>query len=152
MNIGFTGTQKGMTDNQKYHVARLLFDLKGTEFHHGDCVGADAQAHEIALKTGYYIIIHPPVNPDKRAFCETGSTLPEKEYLERNKDIVDTTDVLIATPKTETDELRSGTWSTIRYAKKKGKKVYIIRPQEKMPEPVFKSEKEIDILLETDKE
>ena len=148
MNVGFTGTQIGMTENQKYHVAMLLLSLKGDEFHHGSCRGADTDAHRIAVCLGYEIIIHPPINPKKRSYFDIGEVLPEKEYLERNHDIVDATDVLIATPKTEREELRSGTWATVRYARKKGKVVHIIKPNEKMPPPIFKSDAEVLALLE----
>ena len=53
-------------------------------------------------------------------------TLPPKDYLDRNHDIVDQTDLLIATPKENTEVLRSGTWATIRYAKKINKPTWII--------------------------
>jgi hypothetical protein len=150
MKIGFSGSRIGLTDSQKYHFSQLLLDLKGNEFHHGDAVGADADAHRIALNMGYAIVIHPPKNPSKRAFCKIGDILPEKDYLDRNKDIVDATDVLIATPKENTEQLRSGTWSTVRYARKKGKKVYIIKPDEPMPPPIFKSDEEVKALLDSD--
>jgi hypothetical protein len=51
-----------------------------------------------------------------------------KHPLERNHDIVDQTDFMIAAPFTESEVLRSGTWSTIRYARKQGKEVYIFTP------------------------
>ena len=38
-------------------------------------------------------------------------------------------DFLIGMPKSEFEELRSGTWATIRYAKKIGIKVMIIFPK-----------------------
>lgn len=45
----------------------------------------------------------------------------------RNHDIVDATEWLIATPK-KFEEIRSGTWATVRYAKKVKKPVTIIWP------------------------
>jgi len=48
--------------------------------------------------------------------------------LVRNRDIVDATDMLIAAPATRKEVLRSGTWATIRYAKKMKKWIYIIYP------------------------
>ena len=50
----------------------------------------------------------------------------EKRYLERNRDIVDACDILIACPRTLKEELRSGTWATVRYARKVGKPVAIL--------------------------
>lgn len=128
MIVGFTGTQNGMTALQKVKVKYLLIDLKATVLHHGDCVGADTDAHSIAKELNIKIHLHPPINPSKRSFCKADNSEQEKEYLERNHDIVDCSDVLIAIPKGFQEELRSGTWATIRYAKKTGKEVYIILP------------------------
>ena len=50
-SVGFTGTQIGMSPLQKKTFTKLikflLADNKITSFHHGDCVGADADAHNI---------------------------------------------------------------------------------------------------------
>lgn len=129
MKIGFTGTQKGMTVPQLEKLYSILDRFrKGTQFHHGDCIGADCQAGGTANSLGYLIIIHPPNVDTKRAFCYSDETLPPKPYLDRNKDIVDATDFLIASPGEKEEQLRSGTWSTVRYARKKNKRVMIIFP------------------------
>jgi len=125
--IGFTGTRRGMTQKQKDELYNFLCQYKGGVFHHGDCVGADLEAHSIASKLGFKIVIHPPRNPEKRAFCE-GVVLEGKNYLERNRDIVEACDILVAVPKENQEVLRSGTWASIRYAKKVGKLVKIIYP------------------------
>jgi hypothetical protein len=128
-SIGFTGTQLGMTDAQKASLRRLL-DGGGGELHHGDCIGADAEAHDIADECGYAIIIHPPSNHSKRAWREVPRHMmrPEKPYLDRNRDIVHATTSLIAAPAEPEEQARSGTWSTIRFAKKQGKLVFVILP------------------------
>ena len=46
MIVGFTGTQSGMTDKQKKELKTLLLAV-ATELHHGDCIGADREAHDI---------------------------------------------------------------------------------------------------------
>ena len=51
-----------------------------------------------------------------------------RPYLSRNKDIVRETDMLIATPAEAEEQRRSGTWSTIRFARKLGKPVFVIWP------------------------
>lgn len=126
---GFTGTQSGMTSKQKNVFETLLALNNVAMFHHGDCVGADAEAHSIVLKHSVEVIIHPPINESKRAFCK-GATLvlSAKEYLDRNHDIVNASSVLFATPKEDKEKIRSGTWATIRYAAKHGKKLFIILP------------------------
>lgn len=125
MKIGFTGTQRGMTPAQQYEVAHLL--TSEDEFHHGDCVGADEQAHGLALILNIPIVRHLPWDEKKRAFCEGGEEVKPKPYLLRNHDIVDATDMLIATP-AGPETVRSGTWSTIRYASKVGKPVLVVMP------------------------
>ena len=126
-SVGFTGTQIGMSDNQKFHLRTIL--IGATEFHHGDCIGADEEADAIARDLGIRIVIHPPLDPKKRAFCyQPGDTIRrERPYLVRNRHIVHDTDELVAAPKdANNEELRSGTWSTIREARRTGKKVTIL--------------------------
>jgi hypothetical protein len=134
MRIGFTGTQVGMNDLQKKALYDALRNFcKDTsfehQFHHGDCIGADAEAHEIVDKLGISIIIHPPTNPLKRAWCGNfmSRRCVPRGYLDRNHEIVDMTDVLIVAPKSDVEELRSGTWATYRYAKKEGKLIVMLR-------------------------
>lgn len=131
--IGFTGSQNGLREDQRYVLIRTLRYLEFSEFHHGDCIGADDDAHtffhlvnEIHNKNVKFVI-HPPDNPSKRAFREGDLILPAKPYLERNKDIVDASDLLIACPSGD-EVIRSGTWSTVRYARKMNKTIFVIMP------------------------
>lgn len=130
--IGFTGTQTGMSSPQYDTLMSYLsfYKTEGAEiFHHGDCIGADMQAHRIAENMGYEIIIHPPSNPLKQANCISKTILPPLPYKVRNRAIVDACDILIATPRGyEASWPYSGTWSTVRYAKNVGKPVVIIFP------------------------
>lgn len=131
-HIGFTGTQEIPASYQIQMLAEKLEELadgrdKGTYFlHHGDCIGADSIAHSLASSAGYEIIVHPPINPVKRAFCKGYHLqMPPRGYLDRNRDIVDASECLLAVPKGY-EEVRSGTWSTVRYAKKVGKPVHLL--------------------------
>lgn len=129
MKVGFTGTSKGMTDNQILMVAKYLQAFKiGSEFHHGDCIGADSEAHDIARLLKYRIISHPPINSIKRAFKDADVVLEPKKYMVRNQDIAKVCNILIATPESADEVLRSGTWSTVRKARKLNKEVIIIAP------------------------
>lgn len=130
MVIGFTGTSNGMTPNQKQRVSDLLQEFKPSLVRHGDCVGADTEFHQIACSLNIKTCIHPPDNDSKRAFSQSNSILPVKPYLDRNKDIVDMSDMLIATPESVKEVIRSGTWSTVRYAKRVGREVIICNPDE----------------------
>lgn len=125
--VGFTGTQRGMSAPQR-DALRNYLQAEIATFHHGDCIGADSQAHDIASRIGCRIVGHPPSNPSKRAGRICHELRSEKPYLDRNKDIVLETTALIAAPGEMEEQLRSGTWSTVRFAKKCGKPVIIIFP------------------------
>lgn len=128
--FGFTGTQTGLTAQQLALLGRGFENKTGGELHHGDCIGADAQCHVIAVRCGLTVVIHPPLVESKRAFCTIGDpqVLPPKDYLERNHDIVDACEFLIAAPGEMGMQQRSGTWATIRYAVKKKRKHVILYP------------------------
>lgn len=135
MILGFTGTSAGMSAYQRLALLKILEQGDVGEFHHGDCVGADAEAHDIADSMDISIVIHPPTDTRHRAYKTPKGDdwgdmmwLPPKPYLERNHDIVDACDKLIAAPKEDTEQLRSGTWATVRYARKVGKPVVILLP------------------------
>ncbi len=127
MKIGFTGTREGMSERQRIDFTRLIQGLLPSEFYHGDCIGADAEAHNIVKNvTRSNIHIHPPNDGSKRACLIGDFNYPPKPYLERNKDIVKACDLLIACPKGRYEENRSGTWSTVRYARKINKPMIIL--------------------------
>jgi hypothetical protein len=128
MKIGMTGTRNDITEMAQKTLINFLNNNKINEVHHGDCVGADNTFHNICLAFNIKIIIHPPDDNKMRSFCKSDTILPTKKYIKRNHDIVDVSDMLIAFPPTKEELLRSGTWSTIRYAKKKNKKIFIIFP------------------------
>lgn len=128
MKIGFTGTQKGLTIPQFIQLMRLIKQLEVNELHHGDCIGADAEAHSIAGDFNIPVVLHPPLENAKRAWCQGAKFVHEpRHYLSRNRHIVLWTDALIATPK-GMETLRSGTWSTVRYARSKERKIWVIMP------------------------
>ncbi len=116
MIVGFTGTQLGMSQKQRDALRKLLTRLGPRELHHGDCIGADAEANEIAIDLGIRTIGHPPKNPKKRAYCECNMWYAPKEYIQRNHLMVDMCDHIIVAPKSDTQIIRSGTWATYRYA------------------------------------
>jgi hypothetical protein len=78
----------------------------------------------------YSIVLHSPTNPTKRAWRQAPDHMrrPTKPYLDRNKYIVRDIVSLIATPAEAEEQLRSGIWSTVRFARKQGKPVVLILP------------------------
>ena len=120
-----------MNEKQCFAVVNYFHDYRPDEFHHGDCIGADRQAHDLMRVTFPFTCVihgHPPINDRKRAFCKCDMWYEAKDYIPRNHAIVDATDRLLAVTRTYDEEQRSGTWATIRYAIKVGKPVFIIRP------------------------
>lgn len=134
MKVGFTGTQTGLSDPQIGLIVEVLAALEElTKMHHGDCIGADAQFYTIVrtLRPDVTIIGHLPEDESKRAYCDNDVDLTPRPYLERNKKIVEEADVMIACPKEQQEILRSGTWATIRHARKTGVPLVTIYPDGK---------------------
>lgn len=132
MRVGFSGTQEGMTETQVRIVSFRLSQHgnEGCEFHHGLCIGADEQAHRLALKWGYRVHGHPPAWAGKMANLpptDFAMLYPALSYLDRNKRIVEDCDLLIAAPNGP-EIVRSGTWSTIRHARKLRRPVMLVMP------------------------
>jgi hypothetical protein len=142
VDIGFTGSRWGMGEVREPVVSYIVEKLNPNKANHGMCAGADTEFHHIVRKVndGTWIKGFPPTEQGKFYVLSDCDELQEaKDYLDRDRDIVDESDVMIATPETEQEKQRSGTWYTIRYAKKviksgKGrcKKLYIVKPDGKV--------------------
>lgn len=133
LSIGITGTRRGLINPQRAGLVGLIRESAMSEFHHGDCIGVDAEAHDLVrqLQPDVHIIVHPPMNPKNRAFKQ-GLILPEKDYFIRNIDIIKSCDILLACPKMLSEEQRSGTWHAIRYAAKIKRRTIIVWPTGKI--------------------
>jgi hypothetical protein len=140
MILGFTGSRRGMTQEQREHLLRSLKrSYAFEEIHHGVCVGADEELHRMLLTNPditKMIVIHPPT--DLRYSFWKPSLLnvvdgikivwmPQRPYIVRNHDIVDACHLLIACPN-GFEVTRSGTWATVRYAVNQRKRVKIVYP------------------------
>lgn len=130
MKIGITGTREGMTEYQAIELYKLLLDLKGTEFHHGDCNGVDVQAAALAKTLGYKIVCYPPKSTEEQGFFGGDVVHEPAGYMERDRAIVDACDILIVVPKHTEWQPKGGTWYTHDYAQKKNKPYNIIWPKE----------------------
>jgi len=120
-----------MSNKQLDDLRLYLLHLHVTAFHHGDCIGADTQALRLVRELFPVCVIHgwpQSLIPSKVSYNFCHIRHASMHPLDRNKRIVDASDLLIAAPKTETEQLRSGTWATVRYAKYRKKNVHILFP------------------------
>lgn len=131
MIIGFTGHRRELSGPQSRMLTGLVIsiglDTIISSVHHGDCVGADAAFDALCEGLGIKREAHPgPDGPD-RAYCDADVIHEQRPYLQRNHDIVDVCDLLIACPR-GAEIQRSGTWSTIRYARRLPRRIVIVWP------------------------
>lgn len=137
MILGFTGTRRGMTTRQRNALPGVLSSLPA-QLLHGGAPGADEEMDSflapLFLEPGS-IQVYPGdygredywKSPD-RPFSNLRRIWPAVHYLKRNWIITYKADRLLATPETDNEVLRSGTWATIRYARRLKKPITIISP------------------------
>ena len=119
MILGVTGSRHPRSDRLVLRFANFIKSNDVNVLHHGDCVGWDAQCATVASYLGVKVIAHPPNQDANRAFVESDVVLDPRDYLQRNRDIVNASEYMIAAPDGP-ERTRSGTWATIRYSKKTG--------------------------------
>ena len=149
VHVGFTGTQDGLTMMQSHNLARYMRDYRealepdrALILHHGDCIGADYQAHIMAYGHGWQVELHPGTDGNgespKRKHSENSEFRHVRAihepcpYAERNMDIVLSGMILLACPggpeKRRSGTRRSGTWATIRAAERMARMVIVFYP------------------------
>jgi hypothetical protein len=134
IKIGFTGSREKMAGTAflalEDLVRRFVKEIGGpdlAEAHHGDCVGSDVAFHEIATELKIRTVAHPGDLRRWRAFCKADETRDPLPCLDRNRVIVAECRSLIACPRlAEADDPRSGTWATVRHARRIHRPVLII--------------------------
>lgn len=132
-HLAFTGTKKGVTPLQRLELHRTLLRFRDDGFlwmHNGDCVGADYEAANVWYGYNGKIMLHPPIKDNYRAdFTKAWIVCEPQDYLVRDKHMVECSELLVATPRGYNEERRgSGTWATIRHARKLRLRVLIIYP------------------------
>jgi hypothetical protein len=134
MIVGFTGTIAGPTPAQHARLKWFAARLPISRAVHGGCKGVDSLAHNAVRRAHPDIVIEiwPSDLPGTHGVCLTMpmgrcELYPELPPLERNRIIVRRIHGLLAAPRTDREELRSGTWATVRYAREIGCPVYVIQ-------------------------
>ena len=133
--VGFTGTSGIMTGIQETILRDILESAivgKGIVVFHGGCIGVDRFVHNLCLRHGVLVEVFPSSKHDHwvtpPATYAWGRVHEPAPPLKRNRIIAERTVGLVAVPATETEVLRSGTWSTVRYARKVNKPVVLLLP------------------------
>ena len=149
-HLGVTGTRHRLPDAQYVTFTGAIATIAAVWFstldnnqngvfhvHHGCATGADNAAHwGSSVLDDTLIHGHPGVDqygksPYRMPYAEFHVIHPDKPYLDRNADIVSFSDALLAAPQyPESDprSRRSGTWQTIRLARKSSIPILITRP------------------------
>lgn len=132
-HVGFTGSRLGMTPWQRKMFKLVLISRIANYgvgiFHHGLCIGSDAEAHEDAFKARYQIFGHPPIKEDRvYPFNMNEFTWIDRPFSfgGRNQRIIIACKVLIATPRAGS----VGTFNAISHAELIRKPRIIIRENE----------------------
>jgi hypothetical protein len=126
LHLGFTGTRFGMSPAQRSMVRHLVEGLvlmRPTAYetvaaHHGMCVGADSEFHEMCHELGIRVIGHPGPPGEFSADLVCNERLEPTNHMRRNAAIVAVSSIMIAAPRENTPQPRGGTWATIGMARR----------------------------------
>ncbi len=149
IHITATGTRRAISKLQADNTLELFTELDKEHrgaviLHHGWCTGFDAYCHYAALQLGWAIRGHPPLN---QKFMASGLIVdecmitvgeirvlrvelhPPREFHARDRDMVDSSDLVVAAPLFPQDHPRSrysGTWYTVSYARQEHVPLWIM--------------------------
>ena len=137
LKVAFTGTRQGMTEEQAKTVGVWLMnhETEISQLHHGACIGADVDFHNICIDMEMIRLVHVHPSDNKntnqlrqlKQIENVAMIWPIETPLARDWTMVQHCDILLATPLQDDEVVRSGTWTTVRYARKLRKKVRLIR-------------------------
>jgi hypothetical protein len=134
--VGFTGSRElSLPLAQSRRVIREAVQSlpKDARVVTGACIGVDAEVAYLAYGTHHVHTIVPAdrsrVDPHWRDYCDTFEEMPPgTTYRDRNERIVEVSTRLIGiaqAPENDIHSRRSGTWQTIRLARKAGRSVEV---------------------------
>jgi hypothetical protein len=143
IRIGFTGTREIPSSEQGFWFTDAILQYgigQIDEFHHGCCIGSDEFAHQVAKACEVkLIVLHPPLKHEfEMKYTEWDYAncvwYPRKDYLARDRDIVDCSTRMYGLAKADTklDTMRSGTWYTARQSIKRGRVIDLCYPDGKV--------------------
>jgi hypothetical protein len=132
MEIGVTGSRHGLSERQLAWARAFLTTNKHSiaAVHHGDCVGADSEFHDLVreIVPTAVLHVHPPTNPLFRA-RKRGLVYPCLHYHTRNTRIIQLCTHLLAFPAAGRS---TGTRWTIHAAQSMNRRTTVVRAQERL--------------------
>jgi hypothetical protein len=144
--VSATGTQDGMTPPQLVSAIQVLRDGKPQVLIHGCCIGGDDDWDTAAADLGIDRIGVPAEHVrsvlesvmrgrtgSRFSYQPSGPAGTREPPLVRNRKIVKLGQALVAAPK-GIETKRSGTWATVRLARRAKKPVIIIWPDGRIEE------------------
>ena len=125
--LGFTGSRNGLSIAQKKFLTEYIKNHDIDEAAHGDCVGADAEFHDLLKKhkPTCKISVFPSIYGKWRAYRDGDYTHEPLAAKDRDFLIVEFANIFIGCPPTDFEILHSGSWVTIRMAQKRVNKNFI---------------------------
>lgn len=142
MILGFTGTRQGLTPAQRVALPGVLATLPERVLH-GGAVGADTEFQNFLMSQPLSCAVAVEIYPATRVSQQTWFKKKHQVFpsgrellihlvvfdpLVRNRIMTRRCDHLLACPAEATEQRRSGTWATVRYARAAGKPITIIAP------------------------
>lgn len=136
IRVGVTATRRSLTNEQianiTYWIDKQMHHHRISELHHGMCPygGGDHEIEQIATRYNIWVVGHPSLMEPQVEYNVQMLRKP-KDFLERDRDIVDETDYLIVAPwqNEKPKSLRGqGTWYTENYARGGNSKIMIYYP------------------------
>jgi hypothetical protein len=141
--LAFTGTRRGLTPAQLAALRVVLAEIRfhNSVVHNGAAEGADEEMLDLLAEglAGRPTVHLWPCNRERqqwafewalafsKALHPSARVHPTAPPLERNRRMVAAASVVVACPDGP-ERLRSGTWSTVRAARRRGREVVLVWP------------------------
>lgn len=137
MRYAFTGPARVLTKSERDFIQKTIYELdpKPTALVSGGAHGVDTEAwntfHAHRFLNVPRVVVYPLKKWHNESLVRDSIVLGDRYvpvaggYMKRNDRLVAEADILVAFPETPRERLRSGTWATVRRARKAGKEVRI---------------------------
>lgn len=133
-SVSFTGTAGALSRAERVFIRAVLVRIRADRYVTGGADGVDTTVHFAAAQLwpdAKHLVLAPRAPWSERVasgaqieFAPEGRSVSDA-YMRRNDQLVAASPLLVAFPRSGVEKLRSGTWATIRRARKAGLEVRI---------------------------